>query len=170
MTLAPTGLVALARKYRALAALREAHARGEPTADRATLRALAGEFPGALRELDRLPLEVIRARAAALEAAARGGVVEPWMAWLDAWHRILVAALAVRAGHDRGAAVDDARAEAIALDASARAGIEVDARFVRAAIAPPGGRVVVAARAEIEARFGADAARWVARELAPALR
>ncbi|MEI8254277.1 MAG: hypothetical protein WCJ30_01245, partial [Deltaproteobacteria bacterium] len=50
-------LLALARKYRALAALRRARALGGPVARREVLGALAREFPGALRELEKVTLD-----------------------------------------------------------------------------------------------------------------
>ena len=52
MSPSPDELLALSRKYDTLAKLRRARSRGGAVADRATLRALAREFPGALRELD----------------------------------------------------------------------------------------------------------------------
>lgn len=120
----PDALSALERKYRTLAALRAAGAPSDTPAARARLRALAREFPGALRELDSLPTDEILRRADALAEAARGGEVAPWMTWLDGYHALMRIALALRAGRDPGVAVDPAFAAAVA--------------------APPGGRLMAA--------------------------
>jgi hypothetical protein len=148
----PGALAALARKYRALEALREAHARGEPGPGRAALAALAAEFPGALRELDQRTLASIRGCAAALEAAAAGGAVAPWMARVDALHRLTRAALFVRAHARRGAG--DPELEGVARAASTDAGAPVDLAFARAVLAPPGGRFVAVVRARVAAAYG----------------
>lgn len=140
----------LARKYETLGALRRARARGEPVPDAAVFRSLAREFPGCLNELDTLPLEDIDARAAALGRAAAGGAVEPWMAWLNGYHALLRAALALKPRVARGPALDDARAERLAREASADAGAPVDAAFVRAVADPPGGRLVALVFARLE--------------------
>jgi hypothetical protein len=87
---------ALARKYAALAGLRARRDGGGRAATRDELRALAAEFPGALRELDTLgPTEIAR-RAAACAAAAAGGAEEPWMAWIAAYHQAMREALGAR--------------------------------------------------------------------------
>jgi hypothetical protein len=90
-------VAALARKYAALASLRARRDHGGAAATRDELRALAAEFPGALRELDTLgPAELAR-RAAACAAAAAGGPREPWMAWIAAYHDLVAETLAARA-------------------------------------------------------------------------
>ena len=65
-------LARMARKYRFLGELRRDKARDGTVPHRRVFRDLAAEFPGALNELDMLPLEIIDARADALERAARG--------------------------------------------------------------------------------------------------
>ena len=129
---------ALARKYATMLALREAHDRGEGVAPHATLRALAGEFPGALHEIDRLPMEILRARADATERARHDpAAVAPWMDRVIAWHRLLAATL--RAKRDaRGPAGDDALAAALTEES----GVAVDVGFARALASPARGRVV----------------------------
>ena len=93
----PVGVAALARKYAALVRLRARRDQGGAAATRDELRALAAEFPGALRELDTLgPAELAR-RAAACAAAAAGGPREPWMAWIAAYHDLVAETLAARA-------------------------------------------------------------------------
>jgi hypothetical protein len=118
---------ALARKYRTMAALRRVGAPDERAEDRAKLRALATEFPGALRELDTLPTDEIDRRVAALETTA----VEPWMHWLCDFHTVMRAALEIK----RAIPAPEARSAAI------RAGL--DDAFVAAVAAPPHGRLMV---------------------------
>jgi hypothetical protein len=80
----------LTDKYAEILALRDAHARGEDPPDlRERLRALASRYPGALRELDRLPREVIVQRLAALAE----NELAPWMVAMDRYHRWLRVAL-----------------------------------------------------------------------------
>lgn len=126
---------ALARKYRALLAIRAAGG-----AARDVLRALAEEFPGALRELDTLPLAELEGRAAALEASGS----EPWMRWLAAVHAWSRAALWLKA-HPGDLA-----------GASARAGRAVDSAFAAAVARPPRRRLVRAVLERVAADFGAD--------------
>jgi hypothetical protein len=93
----PAALDALARKYRALVALRARRDAGETPATRDELRALAAEFPGCLRELDTLGHDELARRAAAAAAAVAGGPREPWMDWIAAYHALMTEALAARA-------------------------------------------------------------------------
>ncbi len=93
----PERLAALARKYRALVALRARRDGGGAPATRDELRALAAEFPGALRELDTLGPGELARRAAAAAAAAAGGPGEPWMDWIADYHALMADALAARA-------------------------------------------------------------------------
>ena len=144
-------LLRLAHKYARLGELREARARGEPIPERAVFRELASEFPGALRELDTLPLDEIAARHAALAAAAEGGTVEPWMEWLDGYHRTFRAALYVKPRVGRGAVSD------LAARASERTGALVDEAFVRAVAEPPGGRLEPIVLGMLAARHGRPA-------------
>lgn len=104
------------------------------SAPRSELRALAAEFPGALRELDNLPLDVIDARADALES----GRTEPWMAPLARCHGLLRAALWLK------------RHRGDLAGASQRAGFPVDAGFERALRAAPRAVAVVFARLSAE--------------------
>lgn len=64
---------------------------------RARLVRLAQEFPGALRELDQLPLEKIVQRITAIRAAeANPEQAETWMRVQIAFHRLLRGALALK--------------------------------------------------------------------------
>jgi hypothetical protein len=98
----PDVLDALARKYRALVALRTRRDGGGAPATRDELRALAAEFPGCLRELDTLGPDELSRRAGATAAAAAGGPREPWMDWIATYHALMADLLATRA---RGEAV-----------------------------------------------------------------
>ncbi len=89
----PAELAALGEKYRRLAALRAERAAGAPPAPRDVLRRLAAAYPGALRELDTMPLPEIAARVDALDRAVRGGAVEPWMRYVAAFHVLMRAVL-----------------------------------------------------------------------------
>jgi hypothetical protein len=160
-------LLRLARKYETLAALRRARARGEPVPPAPVFKALAREFPGCLSELDTLPLETLDERAGALARAAGGGPVEPWMAWLSGYHALLRAALAIKPRvRSKAPALSEARADALARDASALAGVAVDADFVRGVADPPGGRLVELVFATLE-RWHRCPAATVRRALFP---
>ena len=135
----PDRLDAIARKYRALVALRARRDGGGAPATRDELRALATEFPGCLRELDTLGPGELGRRAAAAAAAAAGGAREPWMEWIVGYHALMSEALAVRAQGATGPAADG---DALAA----------------AALAPPEGRLNVMVLRELGARFGVAAA------------
>jgi hypothetical protein len=96
---------------------------------------LAREFPGSLRELDVLPLPELEARAAALETAASGGSIEPWMRWMARHHELLRAALAVKSGR-------------LAAD------LGVSETFAAACARPPQGRLVSLVLAELARETG----------------
>ncbi|MFL5306789.1 MAG: hypothetical protein ACJ8F1_16350 [Polyangia bacterium] len=139
------GVEALARKYRRLVELRGRRDGDGPAATRAELRALAAEFPGALRELDTLGAPELQRRAAACAVAAGGGPAEAWMAWIDRFHVLMRRALQARA---RGAATDP---------------------FERAVLSPPDGRMMPVVLAEVAAAFGEPHER-VATRLFPSRR
>lgn len=112
----PETLATLARKYRALVALRGRRDRGGPAATRDELRGLAAEFPGCLRELDTLGPGELARRAAAVEAAAEGGPREPWMDWIAAYHALMAEALAAR-GRGESVAAPEGRLNVMVLRA-----------------------------------------------------
>lgn len=151
----PAEIARLAEKYRRLAALRRGRTRGEPIPERAVFRELAGEFPGALYELDNLPIEGIDGRLAALEQAAAGAPAEPWVAWMLAYHALMRAALYVKIRVSRKAALSAGEAAALAAKASAHARVEVGEAFVLAVKEPPEGRLNRVVYPEIAARLGA---------------
>jgi hypothetical protein len=163
-------VTALARKYAALVALRRRRDGGGDPAGGGALKALAGEFPGCLRELDTLGLPELERRARACAAVAGGAVREPqtdWMDWIATYHALLRAALAVRDPARAAAARGDL--DALAALASSAAGLAVDAAFVAAVLAPPGGRMGVVVLRALATRFGV-AASTIAETLFPVRR
>ncbi|HEY3593247.1 MAG TPA: hypothetical protein VGL13_05215 [Polyangiaceae bacterium] len=146
-------LRALSRKYRTLGEWRRTRERDGGLAEPAALRALAREFPGALRELDTLPLDEIERRVEALERAAAAAATERWMEWMHGYHVTMRAALFVKARVARRAS-DEVDAIELAALASERSGIAVDESFVRAVAAPPAGRLNRAVFERLGAAFG----------------
>ncbi len=136
-------LLALLRKYDAIAALRRDRAKGAAAAERGTLRALAKEFPGALRELDTLALTEIARRRRALSRAARGGAIDPWMAWMIAYHATMRAALVIKAKLGKSRPITDATMRAAIRSAVRLAGVPADRSFVESVARPPQGRLNV---------------------------
>jgi hypothetical protein len=132
----------LAEKYRALAGLR-AQKDGSPAqAGRATLQALAARHPGCLRELDTLGGPELERRASAAAAAAAGASLEPWMAWVWAYHRLMRATLDTKRALGRGRPHPD-RLPALIAEAERIAGFPLGAGFVEAVAAPPQRRLGV---------------------------
>ena len=134
-------LLALLRKYDTLADLRRERAAGGAVADRAVLRALAREFPGALRELDTVAADEIEARRAALARAATGGALAPWMAWMVAYHATMRAALVAKGRLSRVRDLSDSIVAEVLQDVSQRTGLSIEEAFVRAVARPPQGRL-----------------------------
>lgn len=138
----------LAYKYKELARLRRAHARGMPEAPTSELRALAMEFPGALSELDTMALEEIDARHAELAEVMAHGADQPapsrWMLYVIAYHEALKLTL-----HSRSAQLD-------VNEARARSGLPIDAEFLETARQRPGGRVVPGVLSAIARWSGED--------------
>lgn len=153
-------LRALARKYRALAELRRDRERDGTVGARSALRALAREFPGALRELDTLPLDEIDRRVVALDGASEGrAAIEPWMAWMTAYHTTMRAALSVKARLALAASADAETFAAVADSVSRRSGVGIDVAFVAAVANPPGGRLNRVVFERLSALLGEDAER-----------
>jgi len=89
----------LREKYERLLALRLAHDRAkrdgafEEPDPRREMTEIAKRWPGALRELDALPLDELRARITALSSDEP---MAPWMRAQDAFHRYARGALAAK--------------------------------------------------------------------------
>lgn len=90
------GLEALLRKYKAIQSLRGEPGGSEPEVAKAKMRALAEEFPGSLRELDKLEAEAIASRVDEIERALRSDVSAPWMDQMVAFHLELRSALSLK--------------------------------------------------------------------------
>jgi len=87
----------LRSKYVEILRLREEELEGGEGDPRRAMRALADRFPGALREVDDLPLATIRARIDALAAAAVDrSRIEPWMEAMALFHPLARGALAAK--------------------------------------------------------------------------
>jgi hypothetical protein len=131
----PDTLDALARKYRALVALRARRDGGGAPATRGELRALATEFPGCLRELDTLGPEELARRAAGAAAAAAGGPREPWMDWIATYHALMAGALSARARGEVVAAPEGRLNVKVLRELGARFGVA--AHTIAATLFPP---------------------------------
>jgi hypothetical protein len=91
---AAKSILGLCDKYQALLALR---VHETDVAPRAEMAALAAAYPGALRELDQLPLQVIERRLACLREVIAGSArVERWMTLQVAYHGYMRAVLRLR--------------------------------------------------------------------------
>jgi hypothetical protein len=127
---------ALARKYRALVALRARRDAGQPAPPRDDLRTLAAEFPGCLRELDTLGRAELERRATACATAAPP---EPWMPWIATYHTLMRTALQLRS-----------------TSAPSDPSEPADA-FSTAVLSPPDGRISIVVFRALAAQFGVPA-------------
>ena len=98
-----TDLRALRDKYERMHRLRALHARARADAEfiepdpREAMAQLARAFPGALREIDELPIEVIHARIDEIDAAERDpSLIAPWMRAHSRFHALARGALAAK--------------------------------------------------------------------------
>lgn len=136
----------LRRKYALLVELREGRRPGE----RDTLRALAAEFPGALRELDALSLDALQARRAAVDASPP----PPWVTWFAAYHGLMRVTLALKRAMPARREMEDSQVAPLAAAASGAWGAALDEAFVRAVQRPPRGRLGPLVFEVLGARFG----------------
>ncbi len=82
-------LADLAHKYERMQALRGRLGRGPPAPeDRELLRALAADYPGALRELETLSTSELAERAASARAARGAALVPAWLLWTALYHAL----------------------------------------------------------------------------------
>lgn len=109
MSLTTARLEALRQKYADLVALREqredAMRRGlvrfeeaEAEERRRRMAAVAAKFPGALRELDGLALELLRERLRMVEAALQTSETPRWLEAASLFHEAMIEAWRVRDG------------------------------------------------------------------------
>ena len=143
---------ALRAKYEVMLALRERHDAGDEADPEGELVALATRFPGALRELDALPLDAIRARIDELAAAERDSSrVAPWMAAQSVFHELARSALeAKRWLGGRHAVTPDMKEDLRRTGAAAAAWAEDLGAIAR----PPRGRILDLVYARTAATLG----------------
>ncbi len=128
-------------KYVEMRAMRLEDAEGRAGDPRARMRALAARFPGALREIDALPMGSIEARIAELERVVRGGEPPRWAVMLAHYHGWMRAALALRrhGGRERSVALTWVRTEY--RPGAHEPSVEALSDAVDCLLAPPGGRL-----------------------------
>lgn len=135
----PGELALLAEKLRELLVLR---ALGVENPPRDRLRALAARFPGALRELDRVPVELLTQRLDAVEAALVGGAIPPWAKATSRYHGWLRVALRLRAEAARSEEAALAWAAGYVPAFPGDPGPErLEVGVLRSLLTPPGGRL-----------------------------
>jgi hypothetical protein len=156
-------LRALREKYERLLALRVVHERAKRDASfvepdpRPEMSAIARAWPGALRELDELPLDEIRARIASLdEAWADRAHVEPWMVAQDAFHRLARGALAAKRWLGKRRRVTPEVRAAFRASAPSEALLWEEA--LADVAAPPRGRLMDLVHARVASEIGASVA------------
>ena len=173
-----TDLRALRDKYEQMLHLRLVHLRAKSEADfvepdpRPIMAELARAFPGALRELDELPLDVIRSRIEELAIAERAGAAElapgslaPWMTAHARFHALARGALRVKlwlAGRSLTRELEEGFEVALAqMTEAERAVVGAWSAELAAIAKPPRGRVMdlVYARLARELGLDIDAAR-----------
>lgn len=137
MAVAHSLLAALGRKYRVLSELRRGVLHGEVR----VLSSLAREFPGALRELECLPLDAIDRRGEAVRRAEQGFTPEPWIEWMLAYHRLMRLALAAKRRLRDARAPELEQATSIALELRGEYAETCEPVFVARVARPPGGRL-----------------------------
>jgi len=124
-------IAVLREKYREIKRLRtvdaEHVARGQAHDPKREMAALARRFPGALRELDELPMARIDERIALLDAALAENSVPEWAALQVAYHGTYRFALRLKRRSARRGALDDAALER-AIAALRAAAEEIAAR------------------------------------------
>jgi hypothetical protein len=150
-------LLALEEKYARIAALRRARLLGEPVPERAVFKALAEQFPGALRELDMLPMDVIEMRRRALAEVLSGALLEPWMTWLIAYHALMRVALWIKLRTAKQPDVTPERAAFLVQSVTREFGFGVEEGFVVEVARPAMGRLNTVVLRRLELIFGVNA-------------
>jgi len=145
-------------KYVRMRILRERHgrARADPAwvepDPRPEMTRLAKEFPGALREIDRLPAHVIEERIRDLDTAMQPDAAPlPWMTAQLAFHAQARAVLSAKKWL-RGRKTIDAATRAAFVAAHP----DLAAIDLAAVAAPPGGRVMNVVYTNVAAELGID--------------
>ena len=171
-----TDLRALRYKYERMLHLRELHSRArtepgfvEPD-PRPAMAELARTYPGALREIDELPLALIRARIEELAAAEDDATKAlPWMDAQSRFHSLARGALAVKRwleGRRVTAALE--HAFALVLPTLPNAGdAQLWAGDLEAIATPPRGRLMDLVYARLARDLGVDVTSARAEVLPP---
>jgi hypothetical protein len=119
------------------------------------MRRLAEEYPGALREIDSLPIEVITSRLEALaEAELDRARAEPWMHAQALFHRLARGALVTKrwlAGRRRITRVTRAAFVAALPELPRPADAELFVDDLASIAAPPAGRLMDVVHARVAA-------------------
>jgi len=158
-------LEALRRKYAEIQRLRLLHERAKSDASfvepapGAAMAALAREFPGALREIDRLPIEMLAERLVAIDVAiADPERVTPWMRASWSFHRLARGALSVKRWLATSTTAPATRADLDAAIASSSLAFPDDARAwlddLDAIARPPRGRLMDLVYDRVAAELG----------------
>ncbi len=152
------GLDELREKYEEILRLRELHAAPDEPDPRRAMAELASRFPGALREIDVLTLDEVRARISALDAAERGEAAPaPWMLAVARYHALTRGALCAKSWLAGRKDVGDEARDAFAREAGTLCWAE-DARAwtdtLAAVASPPRGRVTDLVFVRIAAELG----------------
>jgi len=146
---------AMLRKYRLLArwrSVRDRSAAGGP--DRAALRAMADEFPGALRELDVLGAAELLRR---VEHLAGEGDGSPWLPWIVAYHRLMKVALVAKRTAGRTRQLSAGALPPVLAGASGDGSL--DEALARKAARPAAGRLSVVVLRALGEHFGVPVER-----------
>jgi hypothetical protein len=114
-----TDLAALRTKYEEMLRLRAAASAGVAGDPRREMAALATRFPGALREIDDLPLDTIRERVRDLHDAEKGGTVAEWMTATHLFHSLTRGALCAKRWLGGRRSIDEATLAEFDRDADA---------------------------------------------------
>ncbi|MGF1468103.1 MAG: hypothetical protein ACFCGT_18440 [Sandaracinaceae bacterium] len=151
-------LTELLGKYAEMVALREADEAGEGADPKPAMRELASRFPGALREIDELPLGVLRGRSGSLRRFLDGAEEEPdWARPMAAYHGWLRVALGVKRAAGPSRRLEAATAW-LAGPYRPLPGDPPAAELTEAALAamlrPPGGRLNGWVLERVAARYG----------------
>jgi hypothetical protein len=160
-----TDLRALRDKYEQILCLRRIHARAKEEPDfvepdpRPAMAALARRYPGALREIDVLPMAVIERRITELEAAeVDASRIAMWMNAQAEFHRLARGALATKrwlAGRTPTPEIDEAFAKALSTMPERDDALSW-ADDLAAVAKPPRGRVMDLVYARLAAVLGVD--------------
>lgn len=151
-------LLALEGKYAQIEVLRRARERGEPIPEKEVFKALADRFPGALRELDRLPMDAITLRREQLARALENESVAPWMAWMVAYHELMRVALWIKLRMAKRPELTNERMVFLVRGVAEAFGFGVDESFVKDVARPRAGRINGVVLARLAETFGVSEA------------